>query len=107
MSEMMMQQQEQQLMAKQRVGAKNPKMFVSAFAMAVTCHGSLPKDWIARKGKHSIQSTLERMIPEVILSENEKKYRIMSKIAAAAFVKVLENKCGFRRIRVRRQGLER
>eukprot|EP00292_Cryptomonas_paramecium_P023458 CAMPEP_0113697362 /NCGR_PEP_ID=MMETSP0038_2-20120614/22093_1 /TAXON_ID=2898 /ORGANISM="Cryptomonas paramecium" /LENGTH=187 /DNA_ID=CAMNT_0000620367 /DNA_START=33 /DNA_END=592 /DNA_ORIENTATION=+ /assembly_acc=CAM_ASM_000170 len=94
-------------MMKQRPSARNPKMMVSAFAMAVTCEGNQPKDWIARKGQFSLQNTLERIIPEVILAENEKRYRMMTKIATAAFLKVLENKCGFRRIRIRRQGLDR
>jgi len=86
---------------------ENAKLLVSGFACAVTCEARQPKAWIARRGRFSLQCTLERIIPEVIMTQSEKKRRNMAKIAAAAFLKVLESKCGFKRIRVRRQGMER
>eukprot|EP00292_Cryptomonas_paramecium_P007605 CAMPEP_0113686054 /NCGR_PEP_ID=MMETSP0038_2-20120614/15056_1 /TAXON_ID=2898 /ORGANISM="Cryptomonas paramecium" /LENGTH=352 /DNA_ID=CAMNT_0000606293 /DNA_START=62 /DNA_END=1120 /DNA_ORIENTATION=- /assembly_acc=CAM_ASM_000170 len=92
---------------KLRTRVKSPKTFVSAFALAVTTEGSHCKDWIARKGKYSLQNTLERIIPQVIQSENEKNIRTVSKVTAAAFLKVIERKCGFHKVRIRRQGLDR
>jgi len=86
----------------------DPKSLVSAFALAVTCEAKQqPKAWIARKGRFSLQKALQQLFPEVLLSESEKRSRVKNKIAAAAFLKVLEIQCGFGLIRIRRQGLAR
>mmetsp|Transcript_67561 Transcript_67561/g.180553 ORF Transcript_67561/g.180553 Transcript_67561/m.180553 type:complete len:80 (-) Transcript_67561:1103-1342(-) len=44
---------------------ENAKLLVSGFACAVTCEARQPKAWIARRGRFSLQCTLERIIPEV------------------------------------------
>eukprot|EP00292_Cryptomonas_paramecium_P022427 CAMPEP_0113708384 /NCGR_PEP_ID=MMETSP0038_2-20120614/28941_1 /TAXON_ID=2898 /ORGANISM="Cryptomonas paramecium" /LENGTH=198 /DNA_ID=CAMNT_0000634063 /DNA_START=19 /DNA_END=612 /DNA_ORIENTATION=+ /assembly_acc=CAM_ASM_000170 len=82
--------------AKPSAAVKNPEMFVSAFALAVTCGGSQPRDWIARTGRHSLQNTLERMLPEGIFSESGKRCQVMAKTTTALFHKVLESRCGFK-----------
>jgi len=85
----------------------SPKQLASSFALAVTRESAEPKAWIARKGRHSLQDTLEKIIPQILLTDNEKRSRTKTKIATAAFLKALETICRFRRIRIRRQGMER
>mmetsp|Transcript_67436 Transcript_67436/g.180171 ORF Transcript_67436/g.180171 Transcript_67436/m.180171 type:complete len:329 (+) Transcript_67436:253-1239(+) len=86
------------MVMKQQSSEASPKTLVAAFVLAVTTEVRHCKDWITKKGQNSIPNALERMIP--------KKFRIMNKIAVPAFLKVIEGKCGFRRIRIRRQGLD-
>mmetsp|Transcript_4245 Transcript_4245/g.12112 ORF Transcript_4245/g.12112 Transcript_4245/m.12112 type:complete len:479 (+) Transcript_4245:105-1541(+) len=111
------------------------KSLSAAFALAVTCESKETKAWVARKGCHSLQSALEIIFPkvlsipvlildivfnslfkllsypdrrqQVLLVHNEKRRKIKSTIGTAAFLKVLETECGFKRIRIRRQGVER
>mmetsp|Transcript_58789 Transcript_58789/g.155648 ORF Transcript_58789/g.155648 Transcript_58789/m.155648 type:complete len:194 (-) Transcript_58789:684-1265(-) len=42
----------------------SPKQLASSFALAVTRESAEPKAWIARKGRHSLQDTLEKIIPQ-------------------------------------------
>jgi len=79
---------------------KNPEMFVSAFALGVTTGGNKPDEWIARSGPYSLQSALERMIPEAITFDSGKRQQMMTKFGTPAFQNVLENRCGFRTSRL-------